>query len=223
MDEQLKQRLVGAIVLVMAAVIFVPMLLDGPRELEREFHVRQYPHVPVNGYDGSVSGPHHRASQGQDARQDRPFTEGKGRALHPGPALPDESSATELSARRSERNVSSHASEPSDKAADALLRTVSSNRSDAEQEIEDASAPASSPQGWVVQMGSFAKQDNAIALRDRLQALGYQTFVEVVPYKSSSLTRVNIGPEAHQGAAQALSRKLKTNEELAGIVRPYSK
>lgn len=221
MDEQLKHRVVGAIVLVLAAVVFVPMLLDGPHELDGEFQMRQHPADSVNGYDAGVHGRDHRPARAQGPGRDGQTTERKGRTLPSGLALADESSASGLAARRSEGKPSSHASRPGEQTVENPLKTAFSNMSETQREFRDTSAPSSSTRGWVVQMGSFAQQDNAIALRDRLQALGYNTFVEVVPYKSSLVTRVNIGPEARKGVAQELSRRLKTREELAGIVRPY--
>ncbi len=55
MDEQLKQRIVGAAVLVAVAVIFVPMLVDSPRQTARGGgQVAEIPPPPRQGFNSSV-------------------------------------------------------------------------------------------------------------------------------------------------------------------------
>ena len=58
MEERLKQRLVGAIVLVSLAVVFVPILFDMPREVNEDIStipITEIPERPQDRFGSSVS------------------------------------------------------------------------------------------------------------------------------------------------------------------------
>ena len=58
MEERLKQRLVGAIVLVSLAVVFVPILFDMPREVNEDIStipITEIPERPPDRFGSSVS------------------------------------------------------------------------------------------------------------------------------------------------------------------------
>lgn len=76
-------------------------------------------------------------------------------------------------------------------------------------------APANA---WVVQLGSFSSEQNAWALRDKLRNKGYHAFVERVSEGSKMVIRVRIGPELQRAKAEAVQQKLEKEMKIKGIV-----
>ncbi len=75
--------------------------------------------------------------------------------------------------------------------------------------------------GWAVQVGAFAAEADALALRERLRGGGHPAFVERVPTDKGELFRVRVGPELRRPAADALKVALKQAFGLDGIVVPH--
>ena len=71
--------------------------------------------------------------------------------------------------------------------------------------------------GWVVQVGSFSSQSNAMALRDKLRGNGFNTFVERVD-GDNTVYRVRVGPEIKKAQAQTVKERLKEKMALDGLV-----
>jgi cell division septation protein DedD len=75
-------------------------------------------------------------------------------------------------------------------------------------------------EGWAVQLGAFSKKTNAQALANRLQAKGYEVYLEEIA--SSKLTRVLVGTKADKQQAAELLTELDKNMQLKGILVKYS-
>lgn len=81
---------------------------------------------------------------------------------------------------------------------------------------------ADKPTGWVVQVASFSRRDNALALRDRLRKQGHPSFVEAVKDKNGgAVYRVRVGPVLRQEQAEQLQRSLAKEVKLEGLVLRY--
>lgn len=187
---QLKQRIVGAIVLVALGVIFIPMILnrddnntgitgsnipEKPPELEKLAR-QTAPPMP--------SAPAQPAQTRQLVDKDTP-------------PLPK---ATEDLAKETTPTANSQTATP--------------------QSGSDKSPPAepAKPRGWVVQIASFTNRDKALHLRDRLRKAKYKCFVESVTGKRGTLYRVRVGPVLKRKEAERLqasiSRRLKLKRSL---------
>jgi DedD protein len=71
---------------------------------------------------------------------------------------------------------------------------------------------------WVVQVGSFAQSDNALALRDKLRAKGFTAFVEKLKTDTGTVYRVRIGPELKRESAEEQLQRLQRDMKMKGIV-----
>jgi len=73
-------------------------------------------------------------------------------------------------------------------------------------------APVEALTAWVVQVGSFNQEDNALSVRDELRRAGYPSFVSAAEQGDSGLYRVRIGPMIDEADArkteQAVSQLL---------------
>lgn len=206
MEVQLKQRLVGAAVLVAAAVIVVPMLLDGGYQPSRPPTNDMAP-MPADEMPTAV----------------RPLPEGVPAEIEHGL----EASPAELAP------LATTLAPPPAAAPDMPLpQSVAPERKPpaprpptTEAPREKPTAPASraeedAPGGerWAVQLGSFSSRSNAELLVRRLSAQGVKShMVEIRDAKGLSY-RVRAGPVADYAAAQDLRNKLAKSPDLRGIL-----
>jgi DedD protein len=211
MDPMLKQRLVGAAVLVALAVIFVPMLFDSralddvtPREPlaeeldEQEFNSRV---IPLD--DSFVSSAREAASKDLTAGEPAPAKERE---------PPADADATN-------GQVPSSESEPSDTpiaepaSAPEVKRAVPETVREEERIGVDA---------WVVQLGVFTNRENADALESRARAAGHSAYVEpVTTADGTAAWRVRVGPELLRSNAEKTRDELKQAIGIEGIVRQH--
>ncbi len=80
--------------------------------------------------------------------------------------------------------------------------------------------PAASSVGFAVQMGAFASDAEANALRDRLRAAGYSAVVQPVRTDKGTLNRVRVGPVSTRAEADQLKARLAGGFG-AGMVVPH--
>ncbi|MFQ5642954.1 MAG: SPOR domain-containing protein [Thiogranum sp.] len=209
MDVLLKQRLVGAIVLVALGVIFVPMILEGPnRTLVPEMEALPEPEDPM------ISAPL-EAFPAPDAI----------------PAEPD------VSVVQTDTQVVEAPESPVEAVQpDDGPGTESESRSKPEPEVEPvpepepvaaAPGPESKPVkpaplgSWVVQMGSFSTEKNALRLRDRLRKSGFVTQVEKATVDGKPRFRVRVGPFLERADAEQSRQQMQDRLSLKGRVLSY--
>jgi DedD protein len=109
---------------------------------------------------------------------------------------------------------------PPAKAGEAVAKSAA--KPDAKSAAKSAGAPEHvGLTAWVVQLGSFASEENARTLNERLRKKGYSAFVEPVRQDGEEVYRVRVGPELLRSEAQALREKIRAETELEGIVVGY--
>ena len=218
MEQRLKQRLVGAIVLVSLAVVFVPLLFDSPRELGEGIPTTTIVDIPERPQveadpparvtieapetphlDAEVERERDRQASNTGADDRRDSSEGLA------PASPSASSQDS-------------ASTPAPGAAEPAPTEEASEG--ASRKKPETGAPATAG-GWMVQLGSFLKPENALGLRKRLRAKGYPAFVETGPSAQGEVSRVFVGPMARREQAEGSAEKLRREMSLEGIVVPH--
>ncbi|HHI92264.1 MAG TPA: sporulation protein [Gammaproteobacteria bacterium] len=212
MNIQLKQRLVGAVVLVALAVIFIPMLLPGKGNLgggidgsnippEPDFRFPPVPAAPKAPPVAAVPvvplGDSDDVEPPAISDKSAPVEKTAGQS----PPKPPVNAVVKTPAKPPAKPVSS----PATKAAPAKVKPVESGQ----------------VSGWVVQVGSFSARNNARALRDKLRKQGYASFVEPVQGASGRVYRVRVGPELSKAAADKLRQRLAKKPGLQGLVQAY--
>lgn len=215
MKQSLKQRLVGAVVLVALAVIFVPMLLTGPVERGQVSVPVEIPPKPQVQPSSQLPGP-----------EDETATRPPPSSITEAPAPVDEAGAgTEASDGDAQASASGDAPRPEDTAE----ASPSTGEADAEQAAASttpdgpeagAQEPSGVPEqgGYAVQVGGFRNRDNALGLRDKLRGQGYTVYVDQTQWKGDTLFRVRVGPVISESEAASLKAKLSREQDLPGIV-----
>jgi DedD protein len=197
MDEQLKQRLVGAAVLVGLAVIFVPMLLRPPAQ--------------------------ELAAEPEDAPSEssRPVFSSRVVPLEKSDPEP------ELAPVRIEPSRASSGPQPAPPVRLAPVRPAGDEVRAPAPVSPPASPEvtgrvggdvARDVGGWMVQLGSFSNAGNAASLTDRLRAKGYEASARAGSSARGRVTRVYVGPFPSREAARRAVEPLERETRLRGIV-----
>lgn len=77
------------------------------------------------------------------------------------------------------------------------------------------------PAAWVVQLGSFTQEKNALTLRDKLRSQGFSAFVERTQENGKDVVRVRVGPEISHEQAQRVHARLSQEMKVKGVVLRY--
>lgn len=203
MERGLKERLVGAAVLVILAVIFIPMLLDERQEDDIVITDTNIPpkpeNIPVPPADTDFS------SRIVPLEPEEPVS---GEIEKPDTGQPQ----TEM--EKADTTV-----QPEEKSEQAEKSGQTVENAPVMENKEPVTGVGLS--AWVVQLGSFSSKDNAESLNSKLRKAGFRSFVEPLKQQNSTVYRVRVGPEIKRSEADALNDQLKISMQLNGIVVPY--
>jgi cell division septation protein DedD len=225
-ENRTKERLTGALILVALLVVLVPELLSGraPRHggdaVPEARPATEGP--PLRTYTMDLAAPADATSAGQSALNVKPADAA---VALPAPApAPEPIPAPEpapASLPSTAATAAAPAGETTPKPAPAAKPepaprpAAAPNRSAAQTSAADKPAPASG-KGWFVQVGSFAKRENA---QRYVQQLGKQGYAAQV-LGGGALYRVRVGPVADRAAAVALQSRLAGDGFKGSIAVP---
>ena len=204
MTSALKNRLVGTIIVVALAVIFLPDFLDGKKQTNREPFVS----VPANPPKKPIVEPESFPSE-RVAKAAVPAVE-----IEEETALDDEP-------------VSSGADDngTSDEATVAKARAVKAFEEEdklASQTVVDTKSDAADDDaGWVIQLGSFRHEKNVKALLAKLEKAGYRAFSRKIQTSSGPLNKVFVGPDLDKKKLESALPHLKELTSLKGKVTTF--
>jgi DedD protein len=196
MDRRVKERLVGATILVVIMVLLVPELLSGPKPSTAPV---ADPAEPVRNVTVDLSTQSVAASI--PAQEPAP------------PVSATESPASTASAPPSAPPSATAPSTPQAQAPPAELETPSP---------PPTSTAVTAHRSWAVQAGSFASRGNADKLVRQLKAQGFSAYVLTSGSGASLRHKVRIGPIADRSGAERAVGKLKALKVMASIVAPAS-
>ena len=238
MDKAVKQRLVGGLVLIAGAALFLPMLLDGSGA---ELVVPPVPAPPVvagvealqpkleaevvaagQAVDEAQAGPvfHDVTPAVPEAAvvEDTPPDEAYHMAEAAAPAVKASAPVTAAETAAKDKLTADAARLAAQKAdAEKLLRDKAEKerlaRLAAERkakEAAEAKPAADLPQAWVVQVASLSARDKADELVARLRSKGYRA----TAVYQTSMWKVVVGPELRKEVAESIKQRLAADPEL---------
>lgn len=199
MDSALKQRLLGAAVLIALAIIFVPMFLsntpqqenstlnlDIPKAPERNFETRTLPVAePSAAPAAPASDPNKVVTV--DTKAPPRFD------AHPEIATPAPAAKVPV--------------------AEAKPATTTEAKPVTTSPPAVAPEPAAAPEGrFSVNLGVYADRVHADALVAKLKKLGFAAFDEPTDYQGKPALRVRVGPFADRATAESARLKIKQSE-----------
>jgi DedD protein len=220
MDRQAKERLIGAIVLVAAAWLVLPVFLDGPGPQDGIQDERELTLPQLEQQDSSPASVKRQTvvleEAGEPATPIQPLPTPAGRdtaEVDGSAAGRDDASAA---AAEPEAVPETVVSEPADAAppppvaeaaADPVAAPEQEPETPATAEADTAEVSAGA-QLWAVQIGSFSDKENADRLAAELREAGYPAFLSQISSGGRTLHRVRVGPQADRAASEAMQARL---------------
>lgn len=205
MSDRFKQRLVGALVLVALAVVFLPVLfnLEPRRPLDQTSQIPPAPEVEPVEVDEprepevTSEPPLHEQAFQPDAASEPP-SDGEG-----GQAMSPEVPETEAIRRAAEAEEASDVpdTEP--------------------PETEPRLAESGLPAAWVVQAASYRDAAGAEAMADRLMEAGFKAFVRSAEVDGAEVHRVFVGPMVLRKRAEEQKARIDASLGVDSLVLPY--
>jgi DedD protein len=230
MDQGLKERLIGAAVLVALGVWLIPWLLDGRKEqveLETSSSAVRLPapdtplpvrtqtlNVDAAKSEPPASEPHQDAAEPASAPP--AVTETVVAAAEPAPVLPaptQESAAPPKQAAPA-KTVADH----STTAHAATAPAAPASKPAAKPAATAAASPGASAHDWAVQLGSFGTEDNAKKLAQKVNVYGYKPEVSTVRASGRAMYRVRLGPYRSRAEADAAASAVSAHGFSAQVV-----
>ncbi len=220
MEKWLKQRLVGAAVLVALAVIFVPMLLESPGHKAPDETRLQNPETPQTDYLGDNS-KLKEISIPIPSKPTEVVVGGKDVPPAEAPATGQAAPAAPAKGASAPAASPEPAAKPAPAAASKPEAVAKATPAPTPKAAPTAKAANGALASWVVQLASFSNVRNAEALRNKLRKAGYPAFVEKVPVKAGTVYRVRVGPDVSRPKMEALRDRLQREFKLKGIVTSH--
>ena len=187
MERALKERIIGAAILVSFVVLVVPIFLDGPPGENEMVSER----VLLPGQDEQKT---------QTVVLERNRTEPVPLSSSPTPPPTTVTQAAASTTAQKAQNPPPVV----EKKPQAAAKVVES----APQPKVQAPPAASTTGMWAVQLGSFSNKENAEKLAADLRKQGYAAFLSQLATDSGQLHRVRIGPQKDKDSAEAMAQRL---------------
>ncbi|MCI0995327.1 SPOR domain-containing protein [Pseudomonas sp. ICMP22404] len=209
LDKAYKQRMVGALVLVALAVIFLPMLFSRQDE-QRQVTVDapaapQAPSVPPVQVE-PVTVPEPQALPQEPVPSDEELAEQPATPSAPVPAAPTVSSKPVVAPAPAPVPAT-----PAVKPAPTQPITAAPTKPDTSQSRVDANGLSVS---WSVQLASLTSRESAENLQKSLRSQGYNAYIRSADGKN----RVFVGPLIERAEADRLRDLLGRQQNLKGFV-----
>ena len=194
MERALKERIIGAAVLVLVVVLLVPVFLDGTPGGDEIVSER----VPLPGQAEQKS---------QTVVLDRDRKDPVPAATGSAPAQKQEQEPPpKLVVKQAEPETVKPDPDPEPEAEPA------------KPAADESAANASSTGMWAVQLGSFGDQENAERLAADLRKQGFAAFLSQLSTSSGQLHRVRIGPQKDRESAEAMAARLQKAGQKGQVV-----
>ncbi len=218
-NPQLKNRIFGAILLVILAVLLIPMFLGEPKssikkieaEQKAEFQSKIQP-LPEEGEATETTSLDPLAITSQNADGSDNIEDSTGLVLKtinsPSPVTPQ---AVEPEAAK----VQPEDTQAVEKLAEPTQTQVTKKEEPKVQKIENIK------EGWALQAGIFSKKENAVSIAKILKKHDFNPNAEQIQASFGKGTRVWLGPYDTKEQAQKVSAKLESIIGSGGYIAPY--
>jgi len=208
MDRRVKERLIGASILVALIVLVVPELLSGPKPAALSAPRPATAPEPTRNVTVDLATSKAPANsevepagtQGSPASLGQSSSVSAAEGAEPAPATPVAAPPV----------VAAPAATSPSTAAPARPAAVETA----------VFSPISSRAAWAVQLGSFANRANAENLSHQLKGQGFPVYVLPGGSGASVRYRVRVGPLANRDSAQRTAAKLKSIGHDSSLVAP---
>jgi DedD protein len=213
LKKKARRRLVGAVVLVLLVVVFVPMFLDrAPRPQKQDIDIR-IPPIPGQAQTPSQPAPPQvlppAAPEPAPAPAATPAAPPEKPAAAPAPPInPPIASDTAVAPPAA-------APPPREPPAPTPRETSAPAQRETTADVSRKSDPKPA-ESFVIQVGAFSDPVNARHLVEKLKAEKVPAYTESVKTPQGDKTRVRAGPYSTMAAAERGRNRLKTLKLVSG-------
>lgn len=214
MDDGLKQRLVGAFVLLAIAVLFLPSLFQAEkgRRVDTRSQIPLQPELPAKAVYQAPK----RVADVQPAPEPSRMYQ-----------LIEESEGSTENTDSS--NSESEPAKATQKTADTAKKIAAAVEAQAKPKAK-TDVPAEpiaqragldergSPKAWAIQVASFGELEKAQVLKDKLVAKKYKAYVATVKTAKGQRSRVFVGPKLDRAKADQIKRELDKAYKVNSLV-----
>jgi DedD protein len=201
-------RLVGTSIVVIAAIVFIPNILDG----EKVHYKEGFKAIPERSEFKTID---LQQSIDESVAYAEPLEEDEIEDIQADDLTVEQSSELANDTHAPEANIVEATIEPQVQQSSqtaASVAPIKSRRAD-ENLIDMA---------YVIQLGSFSHAANVKALQDKLQTNGFKTFTKPVKTPNGTLTKVFVGPSLNKNELQAQLPALKELTKLNGKITQFA-
>ena len=212
MNSGFVNRLVGTTIVVVAAIVFIPNILDGDKVRYKE------------GFKAIPERPEFKSIDLQEALSQKADAA----------ALPKDAPIEELDAddqalaaakEQAQNNLGQNdASEPTAQDTSSTTEstdTVTVSTMTPQEPLERTSQSNLTQMAYVVQLGAFSRQGSVDALTKKLKDKGFNVFTREVQTPNGTLTKVLVGPELDKAVLDKQLPELQKLTNLKGRVTQF--
>lgn len=194
-----RHRIIGAIIVVSLAVIFIPMILD---ERDTPSVLKEVNEIPKRSADADdaatrvVVTPVGELGADQDKRAPAtpdavvPKPQDQAPPREPAVPVPADSAPPAPAAKPAEKPVA-----------------------------KDKAPAAPTDANWYVQVGVYASRENAQRVVEKLKGRGFAVVTDTVKIEGGKATRLRVGPYRDKAGAERAAARIEKETGLHGIVR----
>jgi len=237
-EVNIKQRIVGAIVLVSLGIVVIPMLLDGGKDQQQDISNSNIPILPSH-LDKKIA----------PVAEPKPSYKSKPVVIRPVDELTRGTSNTAISKTAGNKIPASQSSSPDAalakpaKPVKAKTQPVQVSKTELSQSkkaqsknVQSEKKPSSSvlnyetaskqatsriESAYTIQVGSFSNKTNAFTLRDKLRKDKFRAYIESVTISAGVRYRVRVGPYLKYDEVEKNRDKLLQRHKLKGTIVKY--
>lgn len=210
MSEQntvnIKQRVVGALVLVSLGVILIPLLLNGGSELNQSFLDKNIPEMPQKLTKVLPAVP-----------QPMTMPARKNIIAHPEREIVSDNKASNdiKPSSNIQKAKAKSASKDSSKSTPKPVTKTITNTS-----YEKANKPASAKinMAYTLQIASFSQKTNAFALRNKLRKKKFKAYIESILTEKGRIYRLRVGPYLKFDQIATIKKQIETQFKLKNTI-----
>ncbi|TDJ72880.1 SPOR domain-containing protein [Pseudomonas putida] len=214
LDKGMKQRMVGALVLVALAVIFLPMLFTREDEMRQvQVQAPEAPAMPslpeVKVEEVAVPEPQPVPDPVQEQPQEAPVVVDESSAQPTTPSQPITPSQQTQAQSQPQPKAQTPLPTPA-AAAKPATATAPAAAATAPSKIDANGLPVS----WSIQLASLSNRAGADNLQKTLRSQGYNAYIRSV----GGMNRVYVGPLIERAEAERLRDVINRQQNLKGFV-----
>lgn len=210
MDDFIKQRLLGAVVIIGLAIIFLPVILDRDDDssLAVTMEIPQRPDI-VKNIDIEA-----KLDEREAVFEEQVVIQPEELEIDSSELEQKTPTALKL---ESEKRIQAAIPEAKEENVEAPVKPVVKPKP-VSKPVKPIKPVVKNVDYWVVQLGSFSKRDNAEKLQAKLKPAYSNIYIEQVKIPGGNTYRLRLGDFADKNKAIQQRRRIKSKFNISGVV-----